>query len=223
MRHVVIESPLAGDFKRNRRYALWCARHCYTLGEAAYASHLFYPCFLDDQVAEERAFGIEAGFAWSKAVGAVHIFYVDLGWSSGMSKARDAIASQAARDGVLFAALAALDAARLGPEAAYDDAMRGPLVAFDEAMRGPQAVFNDAERGPLAALSTAQREAKAAYDDAMRGPQAAFDDVIRHLDQPTPRVVERGRAAEERRLPPEMFAKFEAGEYPPSTQGFEQS
>lgn len=32
---VALESPCVGDFERNRRYALWCAYHCYTKGEAA--------------------------------------------------------------------------------------------------------------------------------------------------------------------------------------------
>jgi hypothetical protein len=63
MKRVVIESPLSGDFARNKRYALWCAYHCRTLGEAAYASHLFFTQFLDDEDPESRTFGIEAGYA----------------------------------------------------------------------------------------------------------------------------------------------------------------
>jgi ClpX C4-type zinc finger len=88
MKKIVIESPLAGDFARNKRYALWCARHCYLLGEAAYASHLLYPQFLDDQVPEEREFGIEAGFAWADE-SLQRVFYTDLGWSPGMKRAAD--------------------------------------------------------------------------------------------------------------------------------------
>lgn len=86
MRRVVIESPLAGDFARNKRYALWCAYHCRTLGEAAYASHLLFPQFLDDEVPEDREFGIEAGHAWAQLAD-VFAFYVDLGASEGMSRA----------------------------------------------------------------------------------------------------------------------------------------
>jgi hypothetical protein len=92
MRKVVIESPLAGVFERNRRYALWCAYHCYTLGEAAFASHLLYPQFLDDQVPADREFGILAGFAWAGEND--RVFYIDLGWSPGMLRAKDALAPE---------------------------------------------------------------------------------------------------------------------------------
>jgi hypothetical protein len=100
---VVIESPLKGNFTRHRRYALWCAYHCRTLNEAAYASHLFYPQFLDDRVPEDRAFGIAAGLEWARAAmfmnasqrntapSSVQRFYVDLGWSDGMKAAARAL------------------------------------------------------------------------------------------------------------------------------------
>jgi len=93
VKRVIIESPLGGNLVRNRRYALWCARHCYSLGEAAYASHLLYPQFLDDQIPEEREFGILAGFEW--ATGLDCVFYTDLGWSSGMLRAKDAMSPNA--------------------------------------------------------------------------------------------------------------------------------
>lgn len=86
MKRVVIESPLSGDFTKNKRYALWCAYHCRVLGEAAYASHLFFPQFLDDEDPESRAFGIEAGYAWAQTADVI-AFYVDLGMSVGMLKA----------------------------------------------------------------------------------------------------------------------------------------
>lgn len=86
MKRVVVESPLSGDFAKNKRYALWCAYHCRTLGEAAYASHLFFPQFLDDEDPESRTFGIEAGYTWSQAADVV-AFYVDFGMSPGMLKA----------------------------------------------------------------------------------------------------------------------------------------
>jgi len=88
MKRIVIESPLGGDFKRNKRYALWCAYHCYTRGEAAYASHLIYPQFLDDQNEEHREFGITAGYAWAVS-GDLFAFYVDLGLSPGMLRAKE--------------------------------------------------------------------------------------------------------------------------------------
>lgn len=90
MKLVAIESPLAGDFERNRRYALWCAYHCRTLGEAAYASHLFYTQFLDDESADDREFGIAAGLLWS-AHADFRAFYVDLGMSPGMHRALQAL------------------------------------------------------------------------------------------------------------------------------------
>jgi hypothetical protein len=111
MRRVAIESPLAGDFERNKRYALWCGRHCYLLGEAAYASHLFYPQFLNDQDPVEREFGIMAGFEWAKD--GDRIFYIDLGWSPGMLRARDAMGTEALPHGL---ALATEQVRRLPPE-----------------------------------------------------------------------------------------------------------
>lgn len=86
MKRVVVESPLSGNFLRNKLYALWCAYHCRTLGEAAYASHLFFTQFLDDEDPESRAFGIEAGYAWAETAHIV-AFYVDYGMSPGMLKA----------------------------------------------------------------------------------------------------------------------------------------
>lgn len=86
MQRVVIESPLSGDFARNKRYALWCAYHCRTLGQSAYASHLFFPQFLDDEDPDSRTFGIEAGYAWAQTADVI-AFYIDLGMSGGMLKA----------------------------------------------------------------------------------------------------------------------------------------
>jgi hypothetical protein len=85
MIRVVIESPLRGDFERNRRYAVWCAYHCFT--EAAYASHLMFPFFLDDELHEHREFGIEAGYSWANCADII-AFYLDLGMSEGMKRAR---------------------------------------------------------------------------------------------------------------------------------------
>jgi hypothetical protein len=87
-RRVVIESPLSGDFERNKRYAIWAGYHCYTLGEAAYASHLFYPQFLDDTDPAHREFGIEAGYLWAQFADAF-VFYTDFGYSGGMTRAKE--------------------------------------------------------------------------------------------------------------------------------------
>ena len=84
---VVIESPLAGDFEKNVRYALWCAYHCYLRGESAFASHLFFPQFLDDRKPDAREYGIEAGYDWASD-GDIFAFYLDLSWSVGMERAK---------------------------------------------------------------------------------------------------------------------------------------
>jgi hypothetical protein len=87
MKRVVIESPLAGDFQKNFRYALWCAYDCRLRGESPYASHLFFPLFLNDLEPEQREFGITAGYAWSQHAD-VFAFYIDLSWSVGMERAK---------------------------------------------------------------------------------------------------------------------------------------
>ena len=83
MELVVIESPLAGDFARNIRYAKLCGLDCIRRGEAPYASHLLMTQFLDDALPEERKVGMEAGFAWG-VKGAKRVVYDDLGISGGM-------------------------------------------------------------------------------------------------------------------------------------------
>jgi len=92
MKIVIVESPLAGDFKRNRRYALWCAYHCRARGEASYASHLYFTQFLDDKNPDDRIFGIEAGAAVALRAGDLFAFYLDLGWSPGMRAQNERIA-----------------------------------------------------------------------------------------------------------------------------------
>ncbi len=96
MKLVAIESPLAGNFVRNRRYALWCVYHCYTLGEAAYASHLFYPQCLDDTSPDQRKFGMAAGLAWASQA-ELRIFYTDLGISKGMKASLISIKEEGGR------------------------------------------------------------------------------------------------------------------------------
>ena len=83
---VVLESPLAGNFLENKRYALWCSYDLYLRGEAVFASHLLFTQFLDDKRPEHRSFGIESGFLWASDVGLV-AFYMDRGLSPGMEKA----------------------------------------------------------------------------------------------------------------------------------------
>jgi hypothetical protein len=87
VKRVIIESPLAGDFKRNKAYARACMRDSLQRGEAPFASHLLYdqPGILDDTIPEERELGIAAGFAWAE--GQPRVFYHDLCFSSGMLRA----------------------------------------------------------------------------------------------------------------------------------------
>ena len=84
-RRVIVESPLKGDFEKNKAYARACMRDCLRRGEAPFASHLLYAQdgILDDTIPEERTLGIEAGLAWG-AVAEATVVYTDLGVSSGM-------------------------------------------------------------------------------------------------------------------------------------------
>lgn len=86
MRLIVVESPCAGDFMKNRAYALWACLDCYKRDEAAFASHLLYTQFLDDTDPVERSFGIDAGLEWATYADAA-AFYTDRGMSPGMQKA----------------------------------------------------------------------------------------------------------------------------------------
>jgi hypothetical protein len=90
MNLVIIESPYAGDIERNLAYVRAAMRDCLMRGESPFASHALYtqPGVLRDEVREERALGIEAGYAW-RDYGRMHTyFYVDLGWSLGMLEAK---------------------------------------------------------------------------------------------------------------------------------------
>ena len=83
---VVVESPYAGGIEQNVAYARACLADCLRRGEAPFASHLLYtqPGVLDDTIPEERALGIEAGFAWGALARLVAV-YVDLGITRGMA------------------------------------------------------------------------------------------------------------------------------------------
>ena len=85
-RKVIVESPYAGDIETNVAYARAALRDCLSRGEAPIASHLLYtqPGVLNDDVPEERVWGIHAGFAWADAAEAT-VVYDDLGISRGMT------------------------------------------------------------------------------------------------------------------------------------------
>lgn len=87
MRIVIIESPYAGpDIETNLRYLRACMHDSLVNhDEAPFASHTMYtqPGVLRDEVPEERAAGIHAGFAW-RDVAECSVVYTDRGISKGM-------------------------------------------------------------------------------------------------------------------------------------------
>jgi len=66
---VILESPYAGDVKKNLEYARACMRDC----------------FMRDEIPVERALGIAAGFVWRKFADKT-VVYTDLGITPGMRK-----------------------------------------------------------------------------------------------------------------------------------------
>lgn len=82
---VLIESPFAGDVDTNIRFARAAMRDSLNRGEAPFAMHLLYTQegILDDDIPEERAWGISAGFAWGKQAEKT-VVYTNLGISAGM-------------------------------------------------------------------------------------------------------------------------------------------
>lgn len=91
MRLVIVESPFAGHVDRNVEYARRCVRDSLSRGEAPIASHLLYtqPGILNDDVPDERKWGIDAGLAWRR-VAEASVVYTDLGISVGMQYGIDA-------------------------------------------------------------------------------------------------------------------------------------
>ncbi len=90
MKLVILESPYAGNIQKNIEYGRLCVRDSLLRGEAPIASHLLYTQdgVLDDLIPNERKLGIEAGLSWKK-VAEKHVFYIDLGMSSGMKYAEE--------------------------------------------------------------------------------------------------------------------------------------
>lgn len=67
---VVVESPLAPrdgyTFEQNIQLARNACRYAVLAGYSPYASHLFFPQFLNDYLVDERTLGIDAGLDWSR-------------------------------------------------------------------------------------------------------------------------------------------------------------
>ena len=82
---VLIETPYAGDVTLNVKFARACMRDSLNRGEAPFAMHLLYTQegILNDEIPEERNWGIEAGFAWGKYA-AISAVYTNLGITPGM-------------------------------------------------------------------------------------------------------------------------------------------
>lgn len=85
MKLVIIESPFAGDVEANIEYARRCVKDSLSRGEAPIASHLLYtqPGILDDDIPEERQWGIDAGLEWRR-VADITAVYSDRGVTKGM-------------------------------------------------------------------------------------------------------------------------------------------
>lgn len=82
---VIIESPYAGDVKRNEAYAKRCMYDSLIRGEAPFLSHALYTQCLDDTVPEDRKLGMEAGWEWIGASDFT-VVYEDYGISKGMQE-----------------------------------------------------------------------------------------------------------------------------------------
>jgi hypothetical protein len=82
---VIVESPFAGDVGTNIKFARACMRDSLDRGEAPLAFHLLYTQegILDDDIPEERNWGIAAGWAWGKYAGKT-VVYTNLGITGGM-------------------------------------------------------------------------------------------------------------------------------------------
>ena len=82
---VFIESPFAGDVETNIEFARACMRDSLNKGESPLAIHLLYTQkgILDDDIPEERKWGMEAGYAWGKHASKT-VVYTNRGISEGM-------------------------------------------------------------------------------------------------------------------------------------------
>lgn len=86
MQRAILESPYAGAMRDNRIFAENIARAKLHKGWNCFASHLYYPHFLNELSPHERKLGIEAGLQWSEGVQQVFFAlpeHIDLA-SSGM-------------------------------------------------------------------------------------------------------------------------------------------
>ncbi len=86
MIRTIIESPFAGDTKKNTEYARAALLDSLRRGEAPIASHLLHTQVLDDSKADDRLLGMQAGYAWISVAQQMAV-YIDRGISDGMKLA----------------------------------------------------------------------------------------------------------------------------------------
>ena len=90
MKRVILESPFGQNPDMFTVYGRACVADSIQQGEAPMAMHLLYtqPGILNDQIASERARGMEAAFMWYPVAEAV-VVYRDFGISNGMQAGID--------------------------------------------------------------------------------------------------------------------------------------
>lgn len=90
---VIIESPFRAKRGRDPApehlvYLRRVLRDSWERGEDPFASHAYYPFFLDESNPREREEGILSGYLWWPFASLV-VFYIDYGMSPGMEAALD--------------------------------------------------------------------------------------------------------------------------------------
>jgi hypothetical protein len=85
------ETSLQFDLKSNEKLAKAACQHAILMGYNPFASHLFFPRFLDDANPGERALGIDLGLMWGKGADEIWFCFrtTDYEYSEGMKIARD--------------------------------------------------------------------------------------------------------------------------------------
>lgn len=87
---VLVESPFRGDEERNVQFCRNVCRAMVLEGKNPYASHLFFPQFLDDEIPAERDLGITLGLEWGdRAIDVYFCLRPNEGMSNGMQYALD--------------------------------------------------------------------------------------------------------------------------------------
>ncbi len=91
MRRIILESPYRGDNRperiKNKIYLQECIVDALSRNESPFASHQMFTDAINEDVPDQRSWGIHAGYEWWDAAEAI-VFYVDRGWSTGMKWAK---------------------------------------------------------------------------------------------------------------------------------------